>query len=127
MRSLVFMVRSALRSAFLPALLGCAAAVLSPATASAQLKVGIVNFQQALLGTSEMKKASSDMMMKYKPQQDQLETLQKELNEIQARLQDPKTTQAIAAELQADGQRKQRDAKRITEDVQAGAEADRND
>jgi outer membrane protein len=121
------MVRFALRSAFLPALLACAAAILSPAAASAQLKVGIVNFQQALLGTSEMKKASSDMMMKYKPQQDQLETLQKELNEIQARLQDPKTTQAIAAELQADGQRKQRDAKRITEDVQAGAEADRND
>ena len=121
------MVRSALRSAFLPALLACAAAVLSPATASAQLKVGIVNFQQALLGTSEMKKASNDLMLKYKPQQDQLETLQKELNEIQAKLQDPKTTPAMAVDLQADGQRKQRDAKRITEDVQAGAEADRNE
>ena len=66
------MVRSALRSAFVPVLLACAAAVLSPATASAQLKVGIVNFQQALLGTSEMKKASNDLMVKYKPQQDQL-------------------------------------------------------
>ena len=121
------MVRSALRSAFLPALLGCAAAVLSPVTASAQVKVGIVNFQQALLGTSEMKKASNDLLMKYKPQQDELATLQKELNEIQARLQDPKTTPAMAVDLQADGQRKQRDAKRITEDVQAGAEADRND
>src|ERR1700739_711657 len=119
--------RSALRSAFLPALLAWAAAVLSPAPASAQLKVGIVNFQQALLGTAEMKKASNDMLMKYKPQQDQLEKLQKDLNEIQARLQDPKPSPAMAADLQADGQRKQRDAKRITEDVQAGAEADRND
>ncbi len=88
------MVRSALRSAFVPALLACAAAVLSPATASAQLKVGIVNFQQALLGTSEMKKASNDLMVKYKPQQDQLEKLQKDLNEIQAKLQDPKTPPA---------------------------------
>jgi len=110
-----------------PALVAFAAAVLSPATASAQLKVGIVNFQQALLGTAEMKKASNDLMMKYKPQQDQLEKLQKDLNEIQAKLQDPRTTPPVAAELQADGQRKQRDAKRITEDVQAGAEADRND
>ena len=121
------MVRSALRSAFVPALVAFAAAVLSPPTASAQLKVGIVNFQQALLGTAEMKKASNDLMMKYKPQQDQLEKLQKDLNEIQAKLQDPRTTPPVAAELQADGQRKQRDAKRITEDVQAGAEADRND
>jgi hypothetical protein len=32
-----------LRSVFLPAVLACAAAVLSPATASAQIKVGIVN------------------------------------------------------------------------------------
>ena len=121
------MLRSAFRSAFLPALLASAAVVLSPATASAQLKVGIVNFQQALLGTSEMKKASNDLLLKYKPQQDQLEKLQKDLNDIQAKLQDPKTTQATAADLQLDGQRKQRDAKRITEDVQAGAEADRND
>jgi outer membrane protein len=67
------------------------------------------------------------LLLKYKPQQDQLETLQKELNEIQAKLQDPRTPPAMAPDLQADGQRKQRDAKRITEDVQAGAEADRND
>jgi outer membrane protein len=121
------MVRFALRSAFLPALLACAAALLSPAPASAQLKVGIVNFQQALLGTSEIKKASNDLMLKYKPQQDQLQSLQKDLAEIQAKLQDPKTPPATAADLQAEGQRKQREAKRITEDVQGDAERDRNE
>lgn len=121
------MVRFALQSAFLRTLLVCAAAALSPATASAQLKVGIVNFQQAVLGTSEMKKASNDLLAKYKPQQDELEKLQKELSEIQVKLQDPKTPPALAADLQADGQRKQRDAKRITEDVQGDAEKDRND
>ena len=116
-----------LRSVFLPAVLACAAAVLSPATASAQLKVGIVNFQRAVLGTSEMKKASNDLMLKYKPQQDELEKLQRDLADIQARLQDPKTPPAAAADLQAEGQRKQREAKRVTEDVQADAEKDRND
>jgi outer membrane protein len=121
------MVRSALRSAFLPALLACAAALLSPSTASAQLKVGIVNFQRAVLGTSEMKKASNELLAKYKPQQDQLEKLQKELTDIQARLQDPKTPAAVGADLQIDGQRKQREAQRITEDVQAEAEKDRNE
>jgi outer membrane protein len=121
------MVRSALRSAFLPALLACAAAVLSPSTASAQYKVGIVNFQRAVLGTAEMKKASNDLLAKYKPQQDQLEKLQKDLNDIQAKLQDPKTPPGAAVDLQAEGQRKQREAKRISEDVQADAEKDRNE
>ncbi|HSR07271.1 MAG TPA: OmpH family outer membrane protein [Bryobacteraceae bacterium] len=116
-----------LRSVFLPAVLACAAAVFSPATASAQIKVGIVNFQRAVLGTSEMKKASNDLMLKYKPQQDELEKLQRDLAEIQAKLQDPKTPPAAGPDLQAEGQRKQREAKRITEDVQADAEKDRND
>jgi outer membrane protein len=116
-----------LRSVFLPAVLACAAAVLSPATASAQIKVGIVNFQRAVLGTSEMKKASNDLMLKYKPQQDELEKLQRDLADIQAKLQDPKTPPAAAVDLQAEGQRKQREAKRIQEDVQADAEKDRND
>ena len=116
-----------LRTVFLPALLACATAVFSPSTASAQVKVGIVNFQRAVLGTSEMKKASNDLMLKYKPQQDELEKLQRDLAEIQAKLQDPKTAPAAAADLQAEGQRKQREAKRVTEDVQADAEKDRND
>jgi len=116
-----------LRNVFLPALLACAAAVFSPATASAQAKVGIVNFQRAVLGTSEMKKASNDLLLKYKPQQDELEKLQREMADIQNKLQDPKTPPASAADLQADCQRKQREAKRITEDVQADAEKDRND
>lgn len=123
----MLIVRSALRTSFLPALMACAAALLSPSTASAQLKVGVVNFQQAVLGTSEMKKASTDLIVKYKTQQDKLEKLQKELTEIQAKLQDPKTPPATAPDLQVEGQRKQREAQRITEDVQGEAEKDRNE
>jgi len=120
------MSRSTFRSAFLPALLACVAAVISPSVASAQLKVGVINFQRALLETAEMKKASGDLLAKYKPQQDQLEKLQKDLSEIQTKLQDPKFA-AQGPDLQAEGQRKQREATRITEDVQGEAEKDRQE
>ena len=114
------------RSTFLPVLFTFAATLLSPSVASAQLKVGVINFQRALLGTAEMKKASGELLAKYKPQQDQLEKLQKDLAEIQTKLQDPKFA-AQGPELQADGQRKQREAQRITEDVQGEAEKDRQE
>jgi len=121
------MSRSAFRSTLLPALLVGAAAVVSPSLGAAELKVGVINFQRAILGTAEMKKASADLLAKYKPQQDQLDKLQKDLTEIQAKLQDPKIAAAQGADLQAEGQRKQREATRITEDVQGEAEKDRND
>jgi len=115
------------QSMFLPVLLACAAAVSSPSLASAQVKVGVVNFQRAVLATEEMKKASADLLAKYKPRQDQLEKLQKDLTDIQAKLQDPKTPQNVGADLQVEGTRKQREAQRITEDVQGEAEKDRNE
>ena len=121
------MSRSAFRPAFLPALVACAAALVLPSVAAAELKVGVINFQRAVLGTAEMKKASNDLLAKYKPQQDQLDKLQKELAEIQAKLQDPKIAAAQGADLQAEGQRKQREAARISEDVQGEADKDRND
>ena len=120
------MSRSVFRSACLPVVLAGAAALLAPPVASAQVKVGVINFQRALLGTAEMKKASGELLAKYKPKQDQLEKLQKDLADIQTKLQDPKFA-AQAADLQADGQRKQREAQRITEDVQGEAEKDRQD
>src|SRR5262245_1725506 len=95
--------------------------------ASAQMKVGVINFQRAVLTTEEMKKASNELQAKYKPKQDQLDKLQKDLADIQAKLQDPKTPQNVGAELQVEGQRKQREAQRITEDVQGDAEKDRNE
>ena len=99
----------------------------APTPARAQAKVAVLNFQRAVLETAEMKKASADLQAKYKPKQDQLEKLQKDLTDIQAKLQNPQTPPATAADLQADGQRKQREATRITEDLQADAERDRND
>jgi outer membrane protein len=114
------------RNFVLSAVLACAALLL-PVQADAQVKVGIINFQKALLGTADMKKASTELEAKFKPKQDQLEKLQRELAEIQAKLQDPKTSQASGADLQIDGTRKQREAQRISEDVQAEVEKDRQE
>ena len=109
-----------------PVVLACAGFLL-PAQADAQVKVGVINFQKAVLATADMKKASAELEAKYKPKQDQLDKLQKELADIQAKLQDAKTPAATAADLQIDGTRKQREAQRITEDVQAEVEKDRQE
>jgi outer membrane protein len=115
------------RSLFSYALFMCAVGVISPAPASAELKVGVINLQRAVLGTAEIKKASNDMQAKYKPRQDALDRLQKDLADIQAKLQSPQLQPAQQADLTAEGTRKQREAQRINEDLQADVERDRND
>jgi outer membrane protein len=113
----------------LPAVAVCAAALVSPPLASAQTKVGVINLQRALLETAEIKKASADMQARYKPRQDALDKVQRELNDIQVQLQNGqgKISAAGQADLEAQGQRKQREATRLNEDLQADVERDRND
>jgi outer membrane protein len=115
------------RLLFFSPLLVCAAGLVSPSMASAQVKVGVINLQRALLGTEEIKKASSDMQAKFKPRQDALEKLQKEMAELQAKLQNPQLPPAQQTDFTAEGQRKQREAQRIAEDLQADVERDRNE
>ena len=115
------MMRSSLASAFLVCAFGV---VLAPA-ASAQTKVGVIDLQRAILGTSEIKKASNDLQVKFKPRQDELEKLQKEMAEIQEKLQNPQTPAPQAQDLQLKGQRDQREAQRLTEDLQADVERER--
>lgn len=94
------------------------------ATLSAQVKVGIVDFQEALLATADMQKQASGLEQKYKPQQERLEELSKELQAIQAKLGG--VSGADALQLQAEGQSKERDAQRLSEDLQADIDFDRN-
>jgi outer membrane protein len=120
-----------LRFAFLPALAVYAGGLLLPVQAPAQsaapLKVSIINMQRAVLATDEITKASKDMATKFKPRQDQLEQLQKEMATIQAQLQGSQVTPAQQADLTAEGQRKQREAQRISEDLQADVERERTE
>ena len=103
------------------------AALASLGIANAQLKVAVINSQKAILDTEEIKKAQLDLTAKYKPRQDQLEKLQKELQDIQTQLQGGKLNQLGEQELTAQGQKKQRDLQRIQQDLQEDADRDRND
>jgi len=62
------------------------AGLASLGIANAQLKVAVINSQKAILDTEDIKKAQADLTAKYKPRQDQLEKLQKDLQDIQNQL-----------------------------------------
>lgn len=111
-------------------LLVVSSALLAGASAGlAQTKVGIINLQRAVLESAEIKKASTELEAKYKPRQTAVEKLQKDLQGIQQNLQSNagKLTPQAEADLTAQGQRKQRELQRLTEDLQADVERDRND
>ncbi|MDX2180763.1 MAG: OmpH family outer membrane protein [Bryobacteraceae bacterium] len=104
-------------------------ALIVAAPVCAQVKLGIVDLQKAILGTAEIKKAQSDLEAKFKPRQDAAAKLDRELQSIQQQLQTMagKLTPQAEADLQAQGARKQRDLQRLTEDLQADVDRERND
>jgi len=105
-------------------------ALLSFAVAlSAQTKLAVINLQRAVLESAEIKKASTEMETRFKPRTQQLEQLQKDLAGISQQLQTNagKLTPQAEADLQAQGQRKQRDAQRLQEDLQADVDRERNE
>jgi outer membrane protein len=96
-------------------------------TASAQVKIGVINTQKALLDTAELKKDQLDMQAKFKPRQDEMIKLQKELEDIQAQLNSGKLNDLGVQQMQSEGQRKQRDLQRMQQDLQDDVERARTD
>jgi outer membrane protein len=96
---------------------GCLASV---GAASAQTKVGVINMRSAVGETAEFKKAAGEFDAKMKPQVEQVEKLNKDLQGIQQQLETSgsKLTPQAAQDLQIQGQRKQRDLQRLSEDLQ---------
>jgi outer membrane protein len=117
------------RSSLLYSLVVCAAALMAPSMASAQVKVGVVNLQRAITETAEIKKAQNEMELRYKPRQEALDKIQRELNDIETQLQGSqgKLSAAGQADLEARGQQKQRQAQRLTDDLQADVDRDRQE
>jgi len=99
--------------------------VVAMPPASAQMKIGIVDFQNALLATAEMTKKAADLEIKYKPKQQELDSKGKELQDLQAKIESS-TNQQETVQMQADFGRIQRDAQRMSEDLQADVDYDRN-
>jgi outer membrane protein len=102
-------------------------AIASIGIGSAQTKVAVVNSQRAILETAEIKKAQVDLEAKFKPRQDQMARLTKELQDIQTQLQSGKLNQNAEQELTIQGQRKQRELQRLQDDLQADVDRERND
>ena len=90
-------------------------------------KMAMINSQKAVLETAEIKKAQVDLETKFKPRQDKLVQLQKDLQNIQAQLQSGKLNALGEQELTAEGQKKQRDLNRLQQDLQDDVNLERND
>ncbi len=110
-------------------LLACSVLLLLCRPAPAQTKVGIVSLQKAVYDSAEIKKADAQMQATFKPRQDEIETLQKEIAALAQQLQasSGKLSAQAEADLTVQGQRKQRDLQRLQEDLQAESTNYRND
>jgi outer membrane protein len=102
-------------------------ALASVGGANAQVKIAVINTQKALLETDDIKKAQLDLEAKFKPRQDQMIKVQKELEDIQAQLQSGKLNELGTQEINAEGQRKQRELQRMQQDMQEDVERERTE
>jgi len=92
---------------------------------SAQTKIAVCDFQNALLATAEMTKKAADMEVQFKSKQGELDSLATQLRDLQTKIESS-TDQQEASRLQADYARIQRDAQRMTEDLQSEVDYQRN-
>ena len=118
---------SKVRSATLFVLAMTASAALMPAQAVQPAKVAIINAQKAVADTGEIKKAQAALEAKYRPQQQEIEKLQGDLQNIQQQLSAPNIDPNKEAQLRADGTQKQKDLQRLTEDLQSDVNNERQD
>ena len=91
------------------------------------MKIAVINTQKALLETEDIKKAQMDLEAKFKPRQDEMVKLQKELQDIQVQLNSGKLNELGTQELNTEGQRKQRELQRLQQDLQEDVERERTD
>lgn len=105
------------------------AIMVVPLAARAQSKIGVINMSAAIAGTAEGKKAVGDLQTKYEPRQQELARLQKEIQDIQNKMN--KSSPALSDEeqrhLARDLEDKQKSLKRDTDDAQSDFAADRDE
>jgi outer membrane protein len=107
----------------------CSALFALSQIASGQVKVAVVNLQDAVFKSAEILKADSEMQAKYKPRQDEINRVTTEGTDLVAKYQagQGKMTEIALADLQAQIQRKQRDLQRLQEDLNGDVERERNE
>jgi outer membrane protein len=107
----------------------CCALLAIVSTARAQTKVAIVNLQQAVFDSAEIKKANEQMLAKYQPRDAALQKTTNELAAAQKKLDAGQDTmEPLDLEnLQSQIAKLQRDIDRMKEDLQTDVERDRNE
>jgi outer membrane protein len=118
---------SKVRSIALLAVAAFAPAFIAPAQIATPTKVAIINAQKAVADTQEIKKEQARMEAKYRPRQDQVSQLQSDLNNIQRQLQAGGLAPDKEAQLRESGTVKQRQLQRLSEDLQADVNSERQD
>lgn len=90
-----------------------------PAQGGVSGKIGVLNVQQALLGTQEGQKALQELQERFRPQQTELETLRQEVEERQKRLQDGGRTLSldVQQEIQREINLRVKKGQRLEEDL----------
>ncbi len=110
-------------------LVACSALLAIVPIAGAQTKVAVVNLQQAVFDSAEIKKADVEMQAKYKARDADLEQTKSQLAAAQKKLaagQDT-LTDLQEADLQSQIAKLQREIQRKQEDLSADVERDRNE
>lgn len=112
------------------ALLFFASMALSLSTLQAQFapaKVAIINAAKAVADTAEIQKAQNELQAKFKPRQQAIDDLQKQMQTIQQQAAAPNLAPGQEADLQAQFTKKQKQLQRLSEDLQADVNAERQD
>jgi outer membrane protein len=100
---------------------GARAQALQPA------KVAILNAQKAVADTADIKKAQASLEAKYKPRQQAIQNLQTQLESIGKQLSAPNLAPDREAALRTDGAQKQKELQRLSDDLNADVNYERQD
>jgi outer membrane protein len=88
-------------------------------------KIGVINVRQAIANTAEGKQAGAELQSQFAPRQNELEKLNKDINDLRQRLDagQGKLSQEEAARLQREGELKTRQATRKQDEYQEDVNA----
>ena len=92
----------------------------SPAADSATTKVGVINIRQAIVTTAEGKQASAELQSQFAPRQNEIENLNKQINDLRQRLAtcEGKCSQDEIARLTQQGQKATQRLDRLNNELQ---------
>lgn len=107
-------------AAFAALLVVPAAHAQTSAAPAATQKIAVINLQQAITGTAEGKQASQQLQAQFAPRRNELNTITKQIQDLQQRMQAGQTTLSdeAKADLQRQGNELQRRGQREQQDLQ---------